>query len=68
MLKNIKHNSGKYNEIRHTKGQINHKGYKGKCLGQCFLTFFAPWTPKSRKNFHGALNYQSVLWWTPEYL
>ena len=23
--------------------------------------FFAPWTPKSQKNVHGPLNYQSAL-------
>ena len=28
---------------------------------QWFLTFFAPWTPRSQKKFHGPLNYQSVL-------
>jgi len=26
-------------------------------LGQWFLTFFAPWTPKSLNKFHGPLKY-----------
>ena len=30
-------------------------------LEQWFLTFFAQWTPKSQKYFHGPLNYQNVL-------
>ena len=30
-------------------------------LIQWFLTFFAPWTPKSEKNFHRPINYHSVL-------
>ncbi len=28
---------------------------------QWFLTFFAPWTPKSKNNFHGALKCYYVL-------
>ena len=35
---------------------------------QWFLTFFAPRTAKSQKNFHGPLNYQSEMLVGPEYL
>jgi len=34
-------------------------------LEQWFLTFFAPWTPKGPKNFHGPLKFSKHCWWTP---
>jgi len=36
---------------------VDHK----RPLEQCFLTYFAPWTPKSQNNFHGPLKCYYVL-------
>ena len=43
------------------KGRKYHKWSQRKDLVQWFLTFFASWTPKSQKKFHGPLNYQIVI-------
>ena len=37
------------------------KCLEGNPIKQRFFTFFAPWTPKSKKNFPGPLNYQITL-------
>jgi hypothetical protein len=37
-------------------------------LVQWFLTFFAPWTPKGHKNFHGPLKFLEHCRWTPKSL
>ena len=53
----------------HLKTEMNSYNYTNAIpLRQWFLTFFAPRTPTSQKNFHGPLNYQSALQVDPEYM